>query len=86
MRDWYNANFPSWKEDPETIIATDPSLLENTTEEETENDSDEEELITNPHAITLPEELSKRNIRPLVRVPILVKRDTASKGQFRGRQ
>jgi len=66
MRDWYNANFPSWKEDPETIIATDPSLLENSTEEETENDSDEEELITNPHAITLPEELSKRNIRPLV--------------------
>mmetsp|Transcript_14021 Transcript_14021/g.21694 ORF Transcript_14021/g.21694 Transcript_14021/m.21694 type:complete len:410 (+) Transcript_14021:91-1320(+) len=72
MRDWYTANFPSWEDDPETIIATeDPSLEINNSATATATTDDEssdkgEEITTNPHAITLPPELTKRNIRPLV--------------------
>lgn len=63
MRDWYAANFPSWKEDPETNIVTDPS---ETTDAQNDDTSEETEITTNPHAITLPPELTKRNIRPLI--------------------
>jgi hypothetical protein len=63
MRDWYRANFPSWKEEPETYIVTDEIDEAATT---AAADDDEDEIITNPHAITLPPELTQRNIRPLV--------------------
>lgn len=79
MRDWYHANFPSWKDDPEKYIVTDPSLevgATTTTAANTNDDDDdttssssaavEEEITSNPHAITLPPELTARNIRPLV--------------------
>lgn len=65
MRDWYTANFPSWKEDPETIIVTEEINTEASAA--ADEDSEEgEEITSNPHAITLPPELTKRNIRPLV--------------------
>ncbi|KAL7434815.1 hypothetical protein ACHAXM_004346 [Skeletonema potamos] len=65
MRDWYQANFPSWKEEPETYIVTDEND-DASRDDGTTTDDDDDEIITNPHAITLPPELTKRNIRPLV--------------------
>ena len=62
MRDWYLANFPSWKEDPETNIVTD-SLDTSAAPDENKGET---EITTNPHAITLPPSLTQRNIRPLV--------------------
>src|SRR6056300_1631952 len=78
MRDWYHANFPSWKDDPEKYIVTDPSLevgaITTTAANINDDDDDttsssaavEEEITSNPHAIPLPPELTARNIRPLV--------------------
>ena len=67
MKDWYRANFPSWEEEPEKYIVTDPSLaIINEAKKDDDDTDDDEEIITNPYAITLPAELTKRNIRPLV--------------------
>eukprot|EP00581_Thalassiosira_minuscula_P001141 CAMPEP_0183738034 /NCGR_PEP_ID=MMETSP0737-20130205/53674_1 /TAXON_ID=385413 /ORGANISM="Thalassiosira miniscula, Strain CCMP1093" /LENGTH=414 /DNA_ID=CAMNT_0025972481 /DNA_START=92 /DNA_END=1336 /DNA_ORIENTATION=+ len=62
MQDWYDANFKDWQDEPDKIIVgeNDQDEKEKAAEEE------EEEEQKHPSSITLPEHLTKRNIRPLV--------------------
>lgn len=66
VRDWYLANFPSWKEEPEKFIATAEMDTSSVHSNNANDDDNNKEITTNPHAITLPHELTSRNIRPLV--------------------
>ncbi|KAL7540938.1 hypothetical protein ACHAWF_006821 [Thalassiosira exigua] len=69
MKDYYAANFGGdWRDRPDVIVAGEleddaPRLGDDDEEDEEEEEEEEEE---NPSVIRLPEELTKRNIRPLV--------------------
>ena len=60
IREWYQSNFSTWEEEPEKYIV--PDADDAAAVEQVDETAEEK----NPHAITLPAELTARNIRPLV--------------------
>jgi len=60
VRDWYASNFEQWEDDPDKIIVGEEKEEE---EDEAAAAAEEED---SPSIISLPEHLTKRNIRPLV--------------------
>ena len=65
MREWYEANYPSWKDDPEKFVVTEDDTADDV-HADGANDGEPIHDQDGAHAILLPPHLASRNIRPIV--------------------
>ena len=64
LQEWYKVNFPSWETNLDRYIVPDPVSADAADDDDAKDSS--EDVETNPNAITLPEPLTSRNIKPLI--------------------